>query len=386
MPNFLEWNTLGWRDAVDVVVVAVVLYYILLAIRGTRAVPILYGIVMLLGVQALSFFLKLQSTYFVIRGLVLSIVVALPIVFQPELRRALMQLGGSLKAPFHHVRQDVLDRIVDEIARAVTILSQARIGALIVVERETGLEEYVENGVRVNAEVSSKLLMSVFQKTSPLHDGAVIIRGDKVVAAACYLPLSDVRLAASNVHSGTRHRAALGLSEQTDAVIVVVSEETGDISVADSGTFVITKGEDALKMRLRDILTPGGGGGTQALSLRSMGVRIDALMPWRRTRPEAPQPIPTAVVESLPAEPPPPRPVPSESLDEERIAEKQRQTEKAVDVRATEKKLREERRKDDELRKPEGEENEPAPTVPRAPTAGRAAPLPPRTGDLQGRQ
>lgn len=394
MSNFLEWN-LSWWDALDVAVVAILLYYVLLALRGTRAVQILLGIVVLLVFQALSFSLKLQSTYFVLRALVLSIVVALPIVFQPELRRALMQLGGTMKAPFQHVRHDVLVKIVDEISWAANILSQTRTGALIVIERETGLEEYVETGVAVNAEVSSKLLLSVFQKTSPLHDGAVILRADKVVAASCYLPLSEALLH-SHLHSGTRHRAALGLSEQTDAVVVVVSEEHGDISMVCDGYFSFNESEVTLKRRLLDTLSASGPGSAP----KTIGHRKwDLWMPWRRLRPTtgaAPRTAGTALEarSSERAESDtrarPLAPSPS-ALGEETIAEKQRQTEKAVEKRASEARRREEeRRKDDETRigKSEVEDAPISATV--GPRAGHAPPAPPaplRTEDsFQGRQ
>lgn len=372
MPNFFEWNTLGWRDVVDVVLVAVVLYYILLAIRGTRAVQILLGIVIMLGLQALSFYLKLQSTYFVIRGLVLSVVVALPVVFQPELRRALMQLGGSMK--FQHVRHDVLVKIVDEIARAANVLSQTRTGALIAVERETGLEEYVENGVEINAEISGRLLLSLFQKTSPLHDGAVILRGDKVVAASCYLPLSEARVLGHGGHAGTRHRAALGLSEQTDAAIIVVSEETGEISIVQGGKFSHHDNEESLKRHLLERLQPAPPPGV------ATPAQLRAWMSGRlRGRNEAATAPPTTV-EAKPAERtdalPLPRALPSEApaLDEEAIAEKQRQIEKAVEARASEARRREERRKDDESRKPEADE-------PHQPTSSSARDSEPHSTD-----
>lgn len=254
--NFLAWN-LNWRDALDILVVWVFLYYFLVAVRGTRAVQILQGVVVLLVFQALSYYLKLQTIYYVLRALVLSIVVALPIVFQPELRRGLMQLGArSIIAPFHHVSRDLLVRIIDEIAWAASLLSQTRYGALIAVERETGLEEFLEGAVLINGEVSSKLLISIFNPRSPLHDGAAIIRGDKVIAASCYLPLSETPPAYKHRSYGTRHRAALGLSEQTDSIVVVVSEETGGISVAKDGKLTADIGEDTLKKVLLAFCAP----------------------------------------------------------------------------------------------------------------------------------
>ncbi len=382
MWNNLEWN-LGWRDGVDVAVVAVFVYYILLIIRRTSAVQILLGIVVLLVLQAVSFYLRLQATYFLLRGLVLSIVVALPIVFQPELRRALMQLGArSWKSPFH-LSHDVLARVIDEIVWAVDILAQTRTGALIVVERETGLEEYSQRGVPISAEVSAKLLMSIFQKTSPLHDGAVVIRGDKVMWASVYLPLSEQRLPAANPHSGTRHRAALGLSEQTDAIIVVVSEETGEVSIATDARFDYNIAPATLKERLLSLLSvsshnlPGNVSlvGFQRLVKpwlrpdRSIEPKSDAGAP--RGRASTASASTADIAQTVRVEAWPPRvqgtaevkvrarevaPTPP-TVPVEDIAEKQRQTEKAVEKRAIEARRREiERMREDESRKPESDE------------------------------
>lgn len=255
--DFLRQNFNLLRDIADIAVVAIFLYYFLLLIRGTRAVQILQGLVVLLVFQAVFYQLKLQAAYFVLRGLVLSIVVALPIVFQPELRRALMQLGArSIVSPFQHVSRDVLVKIIDEIAWAASILSQTKYGALIVIERETGLEEFIETGVKVNGEVSSKLLLSIFIPRSPLHDGAAIVRGDKVVAASCYLPLSEVPPVYKERSYGTRHRAAIGLTEQTDAIVVVVSEETGYVSIAKNGLLHTNIDEETLKRTLLTLCAP----------------------------------------------------------------------------------------------------------------------------------
>jgi len=254
--NFISWN-FTWRDVLDVAVVAVFVYYFLLVIRGTRAVQILQGVLVLLAFQALSYTFRLQTTYFVVRALVLSIVVALPLVFQPELRRALMQLGSrSFAPPFQAVSRDVIVKTIDEIAWAANMLAQTHIGALIVIARETGLEEFIETGVKMNADVSSKLLLSVFQPRSPLHDGAAIVLGDKIVATSCYLPLSETPIPSQTRVFGTRHRAAIGLTEQTDAIVVVVSEESGAISVAKDGKLTQNISEDTLKKVLMALYAP----------------------------------------------------------------------------------------------------------------------------------
>lgn len=285
--NFLAWNV-NWRDLLDILVVWVFLFYFLLAVRGTRAVQILQGVVVLLVFQALSYYLKLQAIYFVLRALVLSIAVALPIVFQPELRRGLMQLGArSIISPFQNVSRDLLVKIIDEVAWAASLLSQTRYGALVVIERETGLEEFLEDAILINGEISSKLLISIFNPRSPLHDGACILRGDKVIAASCYLPLSETPPAYKHRSYGTRHRAALGLSEQTDAIVVVVSEETGGISVAKDGKLISDIPEETLKKVLLAYCAPAaratppsllGNAASTMMQLKARATRL-----WRMT-------------------------------------------------------------------------------------------------------
>lgn len=320
--NFLAWNV-NWRDLLDILVVWVFLYYFLLAVRGTRAVQILQGVVVLLVFQALSYYLKLQAIYFVLRALVLSIVVALPIVFQPELRRGLMQLGArSILSPFQHVSRDLLVKIIDEVAWAASLLSQTRYGALIVIERETGLEEFMEDAILINGQISSKLLISIFNPRSPLHDGACILRGDKVIAASCYLPLSETPPAYKHRSYGTRHRAALGLSEQTDAIVVVVSEETGGISVAKDGKLISDIAEETLKKVLLAYCAPAARSnppslvGTTVPTLLDLKSRFTRL--WRMTtimttrmrrRPSDVRPRDAVVMTRPPVEMPVPVPV-----------------------------------------------------------------------------
>jgi len=243
------FSTIGPLDIVDILFVAVVLYYFLLLIKGTRAVQILQGVGVLLMLLLLSYYLRLQTIYWLLHYSLYGIVVALPIVFQPELRRALGFLGrgGGLKTAFEKINREELSRIINEISWTAGVLSQMKIGALIVLERETGLREFVETGTRVNGEVSSKLLLSIFIPKSPLHDGAVIVKGNRVMAASCYLPLSENVGTSSGKSYGTRHRAALGLTEQTDAIVVVCSEETGNISIAHHGKFTKHLTEENLR-------------------------------------------------------------------------------------------------------------------------------------------
>jgi diadenylate cyclase len=243
----------GIRDIVDIALVAVFLFFLLLIIKGTRAVQIIQGIGVLLLLLLVSYYQKLETLYWLLHYLLISIAVALPIVFQPELRRALGYLGsstvlGSTLPTLPRLDRESLTRIIDEISWATTVLSEMKAGALIVLEREMGLEDFIETGIVVNGNVSSKLLLSIFLPKSPLHDGAVIIRGEKVTAASCYLPLSEnVTSRRGERRYGTRHRAAIGISETTDAIVVVVSEETGGISVARRGKLTKEINEESLK-------------------------------------------------------------------------------------------------------------------------------------------
>jgi diadenylate cyclase len=225
----------GVADVFDILATATLAYYLLLLIRGTRAVPILLGIILLVMVLAAanSFHLLVLAT--VMQVVLLGTAVTLPIVFQPELRRFLEQLGrgGMLARREAADEAAMLEEAVTVLARAAVLLARNRVGALIAVEGATGLREYVESGTRLDARLSVELLLSLFAPRSPLHDGAVILKGMLVEAAGCFLPLSDNVLTTS--HLGTRHRAAIGLSEQTDAVVLVISEQSGAISVARLG-------------------------------------------------------------------------------------------------------------------------------------------------------
>jgi diadenylate cyclase len=227
MPQFT------WSSVVDIALVALILYGLFRLFQGTQAVALLRGILVL----ALVFLLaasRLTAFGWLLRNSALIIMVAIPVIFQPELRRALERLGRS--APFlmgRSSRETAAQQVIHEVILAVETLARERTGALIVLEGDTGLEEHIESGERVDAGVSARLLTTIFFPGTPLHDGAVIIRGDRIVSAACVLPLTDRDLADSSL--GTRHRAAVGITEQNDALAIVVSEETGIISVARSG-------------------------------------------------------------------------------------------------------------------------------------------------------
>ena len=227
--------TFGISDAVDILATAVLTYYLLLLIRGTRAVQIVLGLLVLLIMLAAANVLHLLVLATVLQYVLLGTAVTLPIVFQPELRRALEQLGrgGILRRRETRVDPESQEAALALLARVAVILAHSRIGALIAIEQSTGLREYVESGTRLEAKLSLELLLTIFTPNSPLHDGAAIVRNANIEAAGCFLPLSENVL--TDAHLGTRHRAALGLSEQTDAVVVVVSEQTGHISVARTG-------------------------------------------------------------------------------------------------------------------------------------------------------
>lgn len=227
-------STISFLDIIDIVIVAYFLYKLYIMISGTRAVALLKGLVVLLVATLVSKWLGLNVINWLLQKTMTVVLVALPVVFQPELRRALEQLG---RGRFFHNRAQLnaeeKETLFDELARTVTDLSKNKIGALMVIERETGLNDYIETGIKVDGLVSSEFLINIFIPNTPLHDGAVIIRGNRVQAAGCLLPLSDDR--SLNKELGTRHRAAIGITEQTDAVVIVISEETGIISLARGG-------------------------------------------------------------------------------------------------------------------------------------------------------
>jgi diadenylate cyclase len=221
-------------SAIDILIISTIIYFVLLLMRGTTAVQLLRGIVILLLVAvALVRFFDLKVLEWVMRNSFPAILIAIPIIFQPEIRRFLERVGRTGRLGWG--LRPTYDTVLDEVIEAAQNLSRQRHGGLIVLERETGLEDYADTGIRLDAAPSAELLEGLFYPNSPLHDGAVILRGNRVVAASCTLPLSG-RL--DRGHLGTRHRAALGIAEHTDAVSIVISEETGDISVAASGRMI----------------------------------------------------------------------------------------------------------------------------------------------------
>lgn len=224
------------EDLVDILLVAILFYLLFFLAQGTQAVQLLRGMVMVILVAFLaSQILPYKGFSWLIQSALPALLVAIPVIFQPELRRALERLGrtGSLWGRWQ--QEKVLEQVVDEVSRAAHRMASQRHGALIVFERETGLQEYIETGVPVNADVKSELLRTIFHPNTALHDKAVIVRDSKIVAAGCMLPVTHNSLYRG---MGTRHRAAIGLTEESDALVVVVSEESGIISVAYNGRII----------------------------------------------------------------------------------------------------------------------------------------------------
>ncbi|MBI4470427.1 MAG: TIGR00159 family protein [Acidobacteria bacterium] len=236
-----------WRDALDIGAVALIIYGILKLIKDTRAMQMVLGLLVLGLIYFLSSRYDLQTLEFVLRNAMLYVGIAVVVIFQSEIRSALVHFGKYLPRPFgpRELRRSEVEEMIEEIVLAATSLAPQKIGALIVFERNVGLQNFIDSGVRLNADISYDLLMSLFHPRAPLHDGAVIVRGRRLVAASCFLPLTLNPLLSKEL--GTRHRAALGITEDTDAVALVVSEETGIISLVEGGR--INRRVDALRLR-----------------------------------------------------------------------------------------------------------------------------------------
>lgn len=223
-------------DVIDILLVAVVFYALFFLAQGTQAVQLLRGmVVVILAAFLASQILPFKGFSWLVSTALPALLIAIPVVFQPELRRALERLGRTGSFLARYQQDEVVEQMIDEVARAAHRLASDRHGALIVFERETGLQEYVENGVPIDADVKSELLRTIFHPNTALHDKAVIIRNGRIVAASCLLPVTHNRQFSG---MGTRHRAAIGLTEESDALVVIVSEETGIISVAHNGRII----------------------------------------------------------------------------------------------------------------------------------------------------
>ncbi|WP_439649680.1 diadenylate cyclase CdaA [Halanaerobium polyolivorans] len=241
----LTWRVL--TSLLDIFIIAFIIYYLLNIISGTRAVQLIKGLILIFAVALLSQLLELNTVNWFLDSFLTIILVALPIVFQPELRRALEQIGrgGFLKEQFW---QNWGPKEINDIISAVTDLAKDKTGALIVISRRVGLKNYIETGIELNSKISKQLIISIFQHASPLHDGALIIENGRIQAASCFLNLStrsDI-----NPRLGTRHRAAIGITEESDSIALVVSEESGVISMAEDGKLSRNLDEGELRENL----------------------------------------------------------------------------------------------------------------------------------------
>ncbi len=244
-------HRLGWWDVLDIAIVSAALYELLKLIRGTRAVQMAAGIGFLVGAFYFSRWARLETVNWLVRNFAGYVVFGVIVLFQSDIRRALAHLG---RTPFfsHFARPPEADETIEEVAVAASVMAGQRIGAIIAFERAIGLRNYIEGGIPVDGMVTYDLLVSIFRPGTPLHDGAVIVQGDRVAAAACFLPRTVNPSVSKDF--GTRHRAAIGLTEETDAVAVVVSEETGRISLAIDGQIETGLSGEALRARLHALL------------------------------------------------------------------------------------------------------------------------------------
>lgn len=259
--NYLIWMSLPKftkTDIFEILIIAFALYHIILWVKNTKAWVIVKGIIVLLIFSLIATILRLNVILWIFKNTISVSIVAIVIVFQPELRKALEQLGRKNLVmsiiQFDESKdknEKFSDKIISEIVRATFELAKTKTGALVVIEQNILLTEYERTGIQIDSIISSQLLINIFEHNTPLHDGAVILRENRIAAATCYLPLSD------NMHLskdlGTRHRAGIGISEETDAVTIIVSEETGKVSIAESGRLIRNVDGDYLKNKLQEM-------------------------------------------------------------------------------------------------------------------------------------
>ncbi len=238
----------GWRDIVDIAIVTYILYRLILLIRGTRAEQLVKGLIILLLAWTASGILGLRTINWLLQGLMTVGLIAIPIIFQPELRKALEHLGRGKLFQRDLYEENGFPDLLEELLKAIPVLVKKKIGALIVLERETGLKDIIETGIKINGAVTAELLINIFMPRSPLHDGAVIIRKNIVAAAGCFLPLTENPNLSKEL--GTRHRAGMGLTEISDALVIIISEETGVISLAHNGKLTRYLDEKTLRSTL----------------------------------------------------------------------------------------------------------------------------------------
>ncbi|NHL90740.1 TIGR00159 family protein [Lactobacillus helveticus] len=234
--NLFTWN--NFSIAIDILIIWYLVYRLIMLIRGTKAVQLAKGIVFIFIVRIIAVLLQLRAVTYIVDQIVSWAVIGIIVIFQPEIRRGLERLG---RTPIFSGRGESAHaksvKMVQELDKAIQYMSKRRIGALITIQQDTGLDDYIETGIKLDADITGELLINIFIPNTPLHDGAVIINNDRIAVAAAYLPLSDSSMIPKRL--GTRHRAAVGISEVTDAVTIVVSEETGGVTITKNGRFLL---------------------------------------------------------------------------------------------------------------------------------------------------
>jgi diadenylate cyclase len=251
LTGLLRRPPVGWWDLLDIAIVAILIYESLKLIRGTRAVQMAVGSLLIVGLYYVSRLAPLQTVNWMIRNMLVYVAFAAIVIFQSDIRRALAHFG---QAPFFRYfnRQEAATETIEEVVVAANMLSAQKTGAIIVIEREIGLRNYIESGIPLDATLTYDLLVTIFQPGSPLHDGAVVLQEDRIAAAACFLPLTVNPRVSREL--GTRHRAAIGLTEEADAAAIVVSEETGQIALALDGGIERSLTAEALRERLHSLI------------------------------------------------------------------------------------------------------------------------------------
>ncbi|GAA2963158.1 diadenylate cyclase CdaA [Lactobacillus kefiranofaciens subsp. kefirgranum] len=251
--NLLTWNNLS--IVLDVLIIWYLVYRLIMLIRGTKAVQLAKGIVFIFIVRIIAGLLQLHALTYIVDQIVSWAVIGIIVIFQPEIRRGLERLG---RTPFFNGHGESAHaqsvKMVQELDKAIQYMSKRRIGALITIQQDTGLDDYIETGIKLDADITGELLINIFIPNTPLHDGAVIINNNRIAVAAAYLPLSDNTMIPKRL--GTRHRAAVGISEVTDAVTIVVSEETGGVTITRNGRFLVDLSRDEYLKYLNAQLVP----------------------------------------------------------------------------------------------------------------------------------
>ncbi|WP_034551320.1 diadenylate cyclase CdaA [Carnobacterium funditum] len=252
-PQLFTWRT--FINAVDILVVTFFIYQLIKILKGTKAIQLLKGIAVIMLIKIGSFFLQLQTVDWIVDLVIQWSVLAFIIIFQPELRRGLEHLGRGTFFKNTNRKTNPAKKMIQQLDQAVQYMAKRRIGALISIQMETELDEYIATGIPLDADISGELLINIFIPNTPLHDGAVMIKDYKIAAAAGYLPLSESSLIPKEL--GTRHRAAIGLSEVTDAITIIVSEETGDVSISHRGDLLreLSK-DDFIKFLSKKLILP----------------------------------------------------------------------------------------------------------------------------------